>query len=246
MTFPGFTSTPDGNGWQEWEPIAEGDLISSMHIEPATRHLHFKWSFWEFENPLSTWCLVNPLDYLTPSPMQGTEYTWTFNPSGYTPTYEFFFGDQREPEAWPASPALVVQDPNFLKDENNLSGAVDVFFGFGLSGTGQTTTAECGRNDLAPEKIKWDIQQVTVTGLNLLVEKYLVNFNCPLDNQENIKPKLLYFKWDLDELRNIFTYIPPTTPQIDYDHEGLIVCLSNCGDDQGWENLGIDNIEENC
>ena len=30
------------------------------------------------------------------------------------------------------------------------------------------------------------------------------------------------------------------------DGDGLIVCLTNCGDMQGWTNLGIDNIQENC
>ena len=225
---PAWTTTPDGDGWQKWEQIGEGDLISCMHEEPDTRHTHFKWADWGFSN----WCYVNPLDYLTPAPTD-TNFTWTFNPSGYTPAFEYFFLKDTLPLlGWPNDPADVQA---ITLDQNNLSGDVDVFFGFGLSGVGQTTTPECGRNDLTAERIEWNIQRSTMSGLQLLVNKYLVNFNCPLNNEENEKVWQLYFKWDMDELRSMFTYIPSGL-----DHEGLVVCLSNCGDMQGWEGLGID------
>ncbi len=225
LTNPEWTVTPDNNGWQLWEQIGEGELIASMHSDPNPYHTHFKWADWNFTN----WCYVNPLDYLTPS-ATGLNYTWTFNPSGYTNTFESFFLDQAVPGEWPENPGAVN-----MRDENDLNGAIDVFFGFGLSGVGQTTTAQCGRNDLAPEKIKWNIQQVTVSGLELLVEKFLVNFNCPLNNQFNEKVQQLYFKFDLDEM---YSYTSG-------EHEGLIVCLSNCGDMQDFDNIGIDNIDEN-
>ncbi|OPX31882.1 MAG: hypothetical protein B1H09_01785, partial [Gemmatimonadaceae bacterium 4484_173] len=220
-------------GWHLWDPISRGDTISSMNPHVQTIHTHFAWTDWDFSN----WCYVNPLDYLTPAPT-GTNFTWTFNPSGYAPAFEYFFLENTVPFGWPNDPADVQA---ITLDQNNLSGDVDVFFGFGLSGVGQTTTPECGRNDLAAERIEWNIQRSTVSGLQLLVNKYLVNFNCPLNNEENEKVWQLYFKWDMDDLRDMFTYIPSGL-----DHEGLVVCLSNCGNAQGWENLGIDNIEENC
>jgi hypothetical protein len=240
LTNPVDLVTPENSddgvpGWQLWEEINVGEQIASMNPDVETQHTHFKWTTWDFDD----WCYVNPLDYLTPS-ASGSNYTWTFNPSGYTPAFELFFGEQRIPEAWPASPTLVVEDPNFLKDENNLSGAVDVFIGYGLSGVGQTTMPECGRNDLAAERIFWKIRMNTVSGYQDIVNKWLVNFDCPLTYQDTENCKLLYFKWDLDQLNNIFTYIPD-----ELDHEGLIVCLTNCGDAEGWDNLGIDNIEEN-
>ncbi|MCK5036193.1 MAG: T9SS type A sorting domain-containing protein [Candidatus Sabulitectum sp.] len=71
----------------------------------------------------------------------------------------------------------------------------------------------------------------------MLLEKYLVNFNCPLNNQENEKVWQLYFRHDLDDM---YDYGPSAG-----DHDGLIFCLTNCGDTQAWENLGIDNIQEN-
>jgi hypothetical protein len=204
-----------------------------MNPYVSTIHTHFNWCDWDNSNA----CYVNPLDYLTPS-ATGTNYTWTFNPSGYTPAFEYFFLEDCLPSSWPNDPADVQA---ITLDPNNLSGDVDAFFGFGLSGVGQTTTPECGRNDLTAERIEWNIKRSTVSGLQLLVNKYLVNFNCPLNNEENEKVWQLYFKWDMDDLRSMFTYIPSGL-----DHEGLVVCLSNCGNAQGRENLGIDNIEENC
>lgn len=240
LTNPVYLVTPENSddgvpGWQTWEEINVGEQIASMNPDVETQHTHFKWTTWNFDD----WCYVNPPDYLTPS-ASGSNYTWTFNPSGYTPAFELFFGEQRIPEAWPASPTLVLEDPDFLKDENNLSGSVDVFLGYGLSGVGQTTMPECGRNDLAAERIFWKIRKDTVSGFQDVISKWLVNFDCPLTYQDTETCKLLYFKWDLDQLNNIFTYIPDGL-----DHEGLIVCLTNCGDDEGWDNLGIENIEEN-
>ena len=226
LTNPLWTTTPDGNGWTLWEQIGEGQLIASMHTEPTVSHTHFKWTDWNFSNS----CYVNPLNWLNPEPSSGDGYTWTFNPSGYTQEYEIFFLDQVEPGYWPSDP----DDVTFL-DESDLDEDVDIFLGYGLSGVGQTTTSGCGRNDLAAERIEWSLHISTTAGFQLLESNYLVNFDCSLNNQFNQKVQQLYFRHDLD---NLFSY---TTG----GNEGLVVCLTNCGDLQGWENLGIDNIEEN-
>lgn len=132
--------------WEEWDTITEGDFIAAMQLGPDTRHTHFKWTTWDFDN----WCYVNPLDYLTPTPT-GSNYTWTFNPEGYTNDFEYFFLEDMPHSSWPESTGDVI---SIMMDKYLLYGEVDVFFGFGLSGVGQNTTPECGRNDLAPERIK--------------------------------------------------------------------------------------------
>ena len=154
---------PHVYGWVEWKDIDLGDLISNMHPYAVPVHTHLKWTTWGGND----WCYVNPLDYLTPAPMQGTNYTWTFNPEGYTNDFEYFFLEDMGHSAWPENSGDVIA---IMMDEDFLFGAVDVFFGFGLSGVGQSTTPECGRNDLAPEKIEWNIQRETVTSLEMLVK----------------------------------------------------------------------------
>ncbi|MBD3370190.1 hypothetical protein GF402_07500, partial [Candidatus Fermentibacteria bacterium] len=88
-------------------------------------------------------------------------------------------------------------------------------------------------DDLVPERIGWSIVRETPTGEVTVETRYVVHFHCPLSYEETEKPRLLYFRHDLEDMY----------PD---DGQGLIVCLSNCGDMQGWDNLGIDNIEENC
>jgi hypothetical protein len=209
-----------------WDQVDEGDLIQTMNIYVPTVHTHFKWTTWDHDS----WCYVNPLNQLLPR-ASGTSFNWTFNPSGYANSFELFFLDQTEPANWPATPGAVT-----MLAPDNLSGPIDAFVGFGLSGIGQSTTPSSGRNDLAPERIEWRIERSTNAGPQTLEQRYLVNFDCPLSYQPDERVQQLYFKFDLDEM---FSYTSG-------DHEGLIVCLTNCGNIQGWENLGIDNIEENC
>ncbi|MCD4776339.1 MAG: hypothetical protein K8S15_09860, partial [Candidatus Aegiribacteria sp.] len=218
--------------WNLWDPISKGDLITTMNPYVQTIHTHFKWTTWDHDNT----CYVNPLDYLTPSPIQGSGFTWTFNPKGYTPSFEYFFLADTLTCLWPIDPDDV---PGIMLDENDLSDNVDVFFGFGLQGEGQSTTPACGRNDLAPERIKWDMIRETTSEDDTLETNFVVNFDCLLSSQgQNEKVWQLYFRHDLDDM---CSYIPDSL-----SHEGLIVCLTNCGDMQGWDNLGIDNIEESC
>lgn len=109
-----------------------------------------------------------------------------------------------------------------------------MFFGFSLRGEGENTTPDCGRDDLAPERIKWDMIRETTSEDETIETNYVVNFNCQLSDQEDDRVRQLYFR---HQLGAVF-------PEVDGD--GLIICLTNCGDMQGWDNLGIDNIEENC
>jgi len=157
-------------------------------------------------------------------------FSWLFNPNENDPAFRSFFLEDMAPGSWPSDPASV---PPIMLDENDLAADVDVFFGFSLRGEGECTTPDCGRDDLAPERIGWSIVRETPTGDVSVETRYLVHFDCPLSYEETEKPRLLYFRHDLEDMY----------PE---DGEGLFSCLSNCGDMQGWESLGIDNIEENC
>ncbi|PIE52421.1 hypothetical protein CSA37_06445 [Candidatus Fermentibacteria bacterium] len=216
----------DIHGERPWVQVNEGDTIQTMNPYVQTVHTHLKWTTWDFNDT----CYVNPLDYLMPR-ASGSTFTWTFNPSGYANAYEFFFLEQCEPASWPDSPDLL----NIL-DPENLCGPIDAFVGFGLSGVGQSTTPNSGTNDLAAERIEWCIQFLSTSGPELVEQKYLVNFDCPLSYNPDDRVQQLYFKFDYDDM---FSY---TTG----NYEGLVVCITNCGDMQGWENLGISNIAENC
>ncbi|MCD4848209.1 MAG: hypothetical protein K8R76_08465, partial [Candidatus Aegiribacteria sp.] len=215
------------------KPVVVGTNLGCMHPDVTTPHIHFKWSWWEWPvtDELWDWCYVNPLDYLNPEPEQGANFDWIFNPNNNDPAFRSFFLEDMVPSSWPSSAGSV---PGIMLDEYNLLEDVDLFFGFSLRGQGQSTTTGCGRDDLVPERIGWNLIRETTSGDELLEENYIVNLDCPLSNEDgNEKVWQLYFRHEMG-------------PVFPGDGDGLIVCLTNCGDMQGWEGIGIENIEENC
>ncbi|MCD4849087.1 MAG: M23 family metallopeptidase, partial [Candidatus Aegiribacteria sp.] len=219
-----------------WDTVSVGDLIAVMHPQVAVPHVHFKWTTWDYNE----WCYVNPLNYLDTAPNQGDHFDWIFNPDGYPNDFESFFLIDDIPDNWSDDPNVVFND---TLDRSALGldvvpyvADVDLFFGFSLLGRGDNTHPDWERNDLAPERIQWNIIRETSSRDITLTENYVVNFDCPLSWNSHDISILHYFRLDLDELYSHITG----------EYEGLITCLTNCGDMQGWENLGIDNIEENC
>ena len=229
-------SSPYEHEHDWWTAIGKGELIAEMcpYVQPVV-HTHFMWTTWNYDNI----GYVSPLDYLNGAPVQGEHFDWIFNPQEYPSIFESFFLADVIPASWPTNPSAVFSD---TLDRNTLgldvapNGDIDLFFGYSLLGRGDYTNPYHERNDLTAERIKWDIVRETQSGDEEIESNYVVNFDCPLSNLEEEIPELHYFSLDLDELYNYVTD----------EYGGLIVCLSNCGDMQGWEGLGIDNIGENC
>ncbi|MCD4847848.1 MAG: hypothetical protein K8R76_06625, partial [Candidatus Aegiribacteria sp.] len=84
-----------------------------------------------------------------------------------------------------------------------------------------------GSNDLAPQKIKWDIVREFPGGDEVLDTNYVFDFDCILSAVPGVDaaPKILYFKYGV-----LFRY----TVQL--------LCLSNCTDTDDWN--GIQTINE--
>ena len=220
----GHLCNPNDYGWfYENQPINQGDLIAEMDsVSATTIHTHFAWvNVYNVEV-----ALVNPLDYLEAEP-EGSDY-WEFNPDGLTPPFEHMFLPDACPWEWSGWTLEEAQEK--IIPDDSLYGNIDFFFGVSLQGEGQGEVCSY-TEDCVPERVYWElIQETASSGTQVLEEKYLMNFDCALSSEENNEiAKLLYFKWFMGNM---------------FGKNGVLMCLTNCGDMQTWEGLGLDNIEE--
>ena len=220
----GHLKDPAAQGWFEGRSISEGALIDTMINTPAMDpHVHFSWVDKDSVNT----CLVNPLDYLTPEP-EGSNY-WQFNPDELTPAFEHMFLREHYANEWSSFYPNSGLAQDSIMDDDNLTGNVDFFFGVALQGGDAGGTDDKCFVDCTPERVYWELIRENESGSEVLSENYVVNFDCPLTND--------------DETAKMFTFVYSMNAM--FGNEGVLMCLTNCGDTQGWENLGIDNIEEN-
>ncbi|NOQ23133.1 MAG: hypothetical protein GQ565_10870, partial [Candidatus Aegiribacteria sp.] len=210
--------------WEEDEEIYEGDLIDTMNVHGAMEtHLHFSWIN---RNEIET-SLVNPLDYLVNEP-EGSDY-WEFNPDELTPEFKHMFLPEYWAYEWPTQyPNTDSVEADIIPDDD-LSGDVDFFFGVTLQ-AGDISTDEKIYVDCVPERVYWELIRETESGSDVLSTNYVVNFDCALTNDDETA-KMFTFYW---LMFNLFG-----------GNKAGFMCLTNCGEIQGWESLGIGNIKEN-
>ncbi len=219
------------NGWayehltqpsfSEEDYVAEGQLIGYMHDSVlSVPHVHFKWTDWD--NVFYSY--VNPLFYLNPAPIADSNYVWEFNPQNYDPPFEFFFLPQILYTDWDDLTVSATFDS--ILDPSNLTGCVDLFLGLSLRGDGMPLGQGIGRDDLAPQRIKWCTIRETSSGDQFIDTMYVVDFDCIL-SQNDIRFQMLYFKHTMLDM---------------FGKNALLFCLSNCIYTDGWD--GIDNIYE--
>ncbi|MCD4776857.1 MAG: hypothetical protein K8S15_12505, partial [Candidatus Aegiribacteria sp.] len=215
---------PYAQQWYIGKPVSEGQFIDSMNISSGwDEHLHFSWID---KDEVGT-CLVNPLDFLVDEP-EGNDY-WHFVPEPLTPEFKHMFLPEYWAYEWPTQyPNTDAVEADIIP-ANDLSGDVDFFFGVTLQ-AGDINTDEKIYVDCVPERVYWELIRETESGLDVLSTNYVVNFDCALTNDDETA-KMFTFNW---LMFNLFG-----------GNKAGFMCLTNCGDTQGWENLGIDNIEEN-
>ncbi|MBD3277269.1 MAG: peptidoglycan DD-metalloendopeptidase family protein, partial [Candidatus Aegiribacteria sp.] len=152
-------------GFEQYVP--EGTLIGYMNENVNPPHVHFMWNAWNNNH----FGKCNPLKYLDHAPLFEEGYTWEFDPEEYD--HRYFFLPDMDYSAW--EPYTVAEFFAMMLDESELSGNVDFFFGVGLRGDGETGGEGDGRNDLAPQKIKWDVVREYPTGDQILDTRYVVD-----------------------------------------------------------------------
>lgn len=213
---------PENQGWTTiGQAINQGDLIQLMDpnlIGPV--HVHFSW--------VDVWnvgiSLANPLDYLVPEP-EGSSY-WQFSPEALIPEFKFLILPEKWAYEWPTwwqNESEVAED-SIPRDF--ISGDVDVFFGVTLQGEAMGQVTSTG---LAPERVYWELIREQVPEPVTLSQNYVYNFDCPLDKDDETSEKVFFNRL----MTNLLNTDAP------------MICLTNCGSEQGWEDLGIENIEEN-
>jgi hypothetical protein len=207
-------------GFIEEAYVAQGQLIGYMSTNVTPAHLHFMWSDWD-ENPFS-W--VNPLKYLSPAPTSEDDFVWEFNPESTNPPFGYFFLPQIWYEEW--EDLSVEETEQLMLDPDLLFDNVDFFFGIALRGDGMPGGTGTGRNDLAAQKIKYDVVRELAGDEQTLDIRYVVDFDCALASAPSSEPKaqMLYFKYQM---------LP----------SGLVYCLSNSyRDSENWN--GINTIAD--
>ncbi|MBD3277211.1 MAG: hypothetical protein GF388_02840, partial [Candidatus Aegiribacteria sp.] len=220
------------------DTCAYGDLLGTM-AEISGKHIHFfRTDQYVFQNGIPG--VDNPLDYLDSIPSAVNNYTWEI----LTSDPAVFFLPQRDAingsDSWtvfydPPTPGYV--NPSTVLGDtlnrNQLSGSVDVMHGCFVKGYPQSSSADCSG---IPQRIKWTLCRVLNTGTEELLTNYVIDF----DGEVGAAPG------DWQEFRRF--YFPFYANQLGWFGPGnqfaSIVCLTNCGDAEGWD--GINNIEENC
>lgn len=206
-------------GWEIGDQISTGAFIQLMDPN-FTVHVHFSW--------VDVWnvgiSLANPLDYLVPEP-EGSSY-WQFSPEALIPEFKFLILPEKWAYEWPTwwqNESEVAED-SIPRDF--ISGDVDVFFGVTLQGEAMGQVTSTG---LAPERVYWELIREQVPEPVTLSQNYVYNFDCPLDKDDETSEKVFF--------NRLMTNLLNT--------DASMICLTNCGSEQGWEDLGIENIEEN-
>ncbi|MBD3277267.1 MAG: peptidoglycan DD-metalloendopeptidase family protein, partial [Candidatus Aegiribacteria sp.] len=149
------------------EYVPAGELLGYMNENVSPSHVHFMWTEWDNYD----FSKCNPLVFLDHAPLFEEGYTWEFDPEEYD--HRYFFLPDMDYSAW--EPYTVAEFFAMMLDESELSGNVDFFFGVGLRGDGETGGEGDGRNDLAPQKIKWDVVREYPTGDQILDTRYVVD-----------------------------------------------------------------------
>ncbi|MCK5787226.1 MAG: VCBS repeat-containing protein [Candidatus Sabulitectum sp.] len=225
------------NGWSyghldvpvvaEGTYVEEGELIGEMIVHPShpeyTPHLHFLWSEWNN----NVFAKGNPLQFLDALPVSGEGYEWEFNPLSHPDPFESFFLPYMWYQNWDNLSVGGTFDA--MLDPSYLSGNVDFFFGMSLRGDGMPGGQGVGRNSLAPQKVKWDVVQILSGDENIIDTKWVFDFDCWLSNLPDARDQMLYFRHFMGDM---------------YAKNGLLMCLSNCIDSDGWD--GINNIADAC
>ncbi|MCK5133861.1 MAG: VCBS repeat-containing protein, partial [Candidatus Sabulitectum sp.] len=225
-----------------------GDIENGVYADDYMNHLHLMYSDWQYEpaNP----GYANPLFYLTTSPTITNGFIWDWNcdPSLYydppnTAAFGFFVLPQYE--------ALGTGNTSWMKwntvadcqieaastDLNALSEAVDLFLWFCVDGEGEYGGESVNKS--MPQRLEWWIErkQADGTWTEFMADenkyrRYLFDFgNSELGGSNHAnKYKQLYFRFSPYEMST---------------SNGYLCCLTNCGDDTSWVDLGISNIEEN-
>ncbi|MBD3278520.1 MAG: hypothetical protein GF388_09485, partial [Candidatus Aegiribacteria sp.] len=212
--------------WQFNDYVPYSALIATMHPGNINPHLHFMWTEDTYQYPYLGY--VNPLNYLDPAATEGEGFTWTWNPEANDPPYEYFFLPYMYYEDWSA--LSVSETFEEMLDPFNLSGHVDLFLGQYLSGTGMASGLEQAPW-LTPRRIKWAVVKESPSGEEIVHTRYVMDFDCVLAGLGDIRYKMHFFSNYMNEMYGGGE-----------DHFGSLECLTNCGDADGWTNLGIDNI----
>jgi len=138
---------PAQYGWGIKDSIAVNDKIAEMSTYPDMNHTHFSWSQYSFNSDAGS--DVNPLDSL----YNATSLNWIWNrvfemnPVGYD---TLMFIPDMDHLNWPDNAGSF---PSLLFDRNNLSGAVDILYGYCLEAIGSIGNALVV-NTLNPDKIR--------------------------------------------------------------------------------------------
>ncbi|NLH79059.1 MAG: hypothetical protein GX465_18725 [Acidobacteria bacterium] len=210
------------------QPVPYGAVIGVMDPDTPVRHLHFAWTDWDYAPCIS---YANPEFFLDPAPVEEEGFSWLWNPSSYSPSYESFFLPQMSYQDW--GDLSVEEAVALMLDENELQGDVDMFLGLSLAGCGMLGPITDWWQ--VPQRISWEVIREKPSGEEVISSRYVMDFDedCLLESPSYNDPRtrMLYFSHLMNE---VFS-----------GHYGVLCCLTNSGDYQGWAGLGIDNIQEN-
>ncbi|GEM_PF-1387333 len=229
-------TNPFGKGYEDI--VGFYDSLACVHQDTSSySHLHFMRSGREYNITYGPAGRMNPLSVLDPAPT-GSSYIWQFDPQPDSTQHPWcYFLADKTIEDWEAdwTDSLDIFEDTLSADD--LHGSVDLIQGFSLWGYGDCVT-QPGIDEfwLEPYRIRWDLvlEGSIPSSDKVLVENYLVSFDGLVGSFDDWeKYRQFFFRFT-----NLDTYFP--------GKYGDIICLTNCGDAQGWSGLGISNIEEGC
>ncbi|MBD3278874.1 MAG: hypothetical protein GF388_11295 [Candidatus Aegiribacteria sp.] len=217
----------DDPNFSENDAVYLSDSIGVMTHLISTPHVHFMRSdsVYNHQNP----GLLNPLDSLIPPASSASGFVWEFAESADT----LFFLEEMDHLAWPQYNQGHPEDVwQYQVEPGNIHDAVDLFYGYRLLGNG-INPISLGEFPLNPHMIKWTANRYLVSDTSEVLTRYVAEFTGQIGaSADSTKYRQFYFRWSR------LNYLIPSLGN------GLISCLTNCGDTAGWN--GINNIEENC
>jgi len=225
-------------GIEKEDSLSLYDSLACIHQDASsTSHLHFMRSGREYSTAYGPAGHLNPLSVLDPS-ATGSDYEWQFDPQPDITQHPWcYFLSDKTIDDWENdwADSLDVFADTLAAD--SLHGSVDLVQGFSLWGYGDCGIQPgIGENWLVPYRIRWDLvlRGSMPSSDQVLVENYLVSFDGVVGSFDDWE-KYRQFFFRFTDLDTFFPYC-----------YGDIICLTNCGDAQSWDGLGISNIEEGC
>jgi hypothetical protein len=221
--------------WEKYQPILTSVVISEMDPALQTDHTHLMWADAAYSSYSGGFDPLNELRFVAHSGYPSA-MVWNWRQDRYDlhiiPQYEDGIASWYDVTSFEAIEI----------DKDNVSGPVDILLEYYLEALGQypdpTFSSPSDDHSVTPQKIEWSVSRETISGTVEVFSRKVMNFDVEdLGGDTYLLEYLLHY----------FKITEPESPFPDQgDQEGVCCCLTNCGDEQSFTNLGLTNIEENC